>query len=335
MLYLEYMNILVTGGTGYIGSHTVVELMLHGHDVVIVDNLCNSDINVVNNIQKITHKDVLFHNFDLQDTERLSELFSNNAFDAVIHFAGLKAVSESVQDPLLYYGTNIHSTISLLSAMKKHKVKSLIFSSSATVYGSAPIPYMESSQTGLGITNPYGQTKYMIEQILKDFSASDQEFSVRCLRYFNPIGSHKSGLLEEKPSGVPNNIMPYIVKVARREMNVLPIFGDDYDTVDGTAERDYIHITDLVIGHVLALENISTGFKPINLGSGKSVSVMKLVNTFMKVNGVTLPYEIRARRAGDLPRFYANTELAQKELGWTTTKTIENMCEDSWHNENR
>lgn len=288
------MNILVTGGAGYIGSHTVVELINQNH-TVIVDDLSNSSEEVINRIEKITGKRPELHTFNLENRERLETLFEANNFDAVIHFAGLKAVGESVEKPLLYYRTNIDSTLTLLETMEKFDVKKLVFSSSATVYGSAEIPYTENSPVGHGITNPYGQTKYMIEQIIRDYSVAHPDFSATILRYFNPIGAHESGLIGEHPNGTPNNLMPYITQVATGKREKLSIFGDDYDTVDGTGVRDYIHVVDLARGHQAALERSQPGATSYNLGTGEGVSVLQLVHAFENASGQTIAHEIVAR----------------------------------------
>lgn len=326
------MNILVTGGTGYIGSHTVVELLNEGHDVTIADNLINSSDEVVNRIEKITSTRPIFHNLDLCDRQKTNELFANNQFDAVIHFAGLKAVGESVQKPLEYYDNNLSSTLSLLHAMKNHDVKKLVFSSSATVYGDpGTVIYDESLITGQNISNPYGQTKYMIEQIIRDVSITDPEFEATLLRYFNPIGAHESGTIGEDPLGVPNNLMPFIAQVATGRREKLSIFGNDYPTADGTCKRDYIHVVDLARGHVAALTHSKPGATVYNLGSGNPTSVLELVTKFMEVTGNTILYEFAPRRAGDLPEFYADPTKAQQELSWHTELSIEDMCRDTWN----
>lgn len=324
------MHILVTGGTGYIGSHTVIELIENGHSVVIVDNLSNSSRSVIGQIKTITDVEVPLYVFDVENTKRLDELFSNSTFDAVIHFAGLKAVGESVTKPLHYYRTNLDSSLSLLEVMKNHNVPTLVFSSSATVYGNAPIPYSESSPAGQGITNPYGQTKYMIEQFMADQAASWPEAKFVSLRYFNPVGAHESGLIGEKPNGVPNNLMPFIAQVASGEREKLMIFGDDYPTIDGTGVRDYIHVSDLAKGHLAALEKATLGFTAYNLGSGKGTSVLELVQAFEAANGIKIPYEIAPRRAGDLPEYYADATKARTKLSWSTQESIEDMCRDTW-----
>lgn len=324
------MNILVTGGTGYIGSHTVVELLDQNHTVTIVDNLSNSTEDVISRIAKITGVTVPLHVFNVEDAEKLDALFSENSFDAVIHFAGLKAVGESVEKPLLYYRTNLDSSLALLEAMKKYEVRTLIFSSSATVYGSAPVPYREDSTVGQGITNPYGQTKYMIEQFMKDEAMAQPEARFISLRYFNPVGAHESGLIGERPNGIPNNLMPYIAQVASGEREKLSVFGNDYPTVDGTGVRDYIHVVDLAKGHVAALGQTSAGFNNYNLGSGKGTSVLQLVEAFGRACGHPVPYEFAPRRGGDLAEYYADASKAEAELGWKTEKTIDDMCIDTW-----
>lgn len=324
------MNILVTGGAGYIGSHTIVELLAHDHGVVVVDNLSNSSPEVMNRLATITGKTIPLHIFDLQDKNRLDELFSSESFDAVIHFAGLKAVGESTQKPLAYYRNNIDSTLTLLEVMDAHDVRKLVFSSSATVYGSAPIPYTEDSPTGQGVTNPYGQTKYVIEQILHDTVTANPANEFITLRYFNPVGAHESGLIGEHPTGIPNNLMPYITQVATGRREKLSIFGGDYDTVDGTGVRDYIHVVDLAKGHLSALEHIRPGFQAYNLGSGSGVSVLQLVGAFEKASGQTIAYEIVDRRPGDLPEFYADASKSLRELNWQVEKSITDACADSW-----
>jgi len=325
-------KILVSGGAGYIGSHTVVELLNVGHEVIIVDNLINSSREAVHRIQQITGKQVALHVFDLQDTHKLDSLFEQNTdIEAVVHFAGLKAVGESVKKPLLYYRTNIDATLSLLEVMEKHEVHKLVFSSSATVYGSAPIPYSESSPAGQGITSPYGQTKYFIEQIVTDAANANPDNQFSILRYFNPIGAHESGLIGEDPLGIPNNLMPVLSQVASGRREKLSIFGNDYQTPDGTCVRDYIHVVDLAKGHVAALEHLQTGTNTFNLGSGKGTSVLELVNAFTDTTGQEVVYEFADRRDGDLPAFYANPRKAADELGWKTEKTIHDMCRDTWN----
>ena len=323
------MKILVTGGTGYIGSHTIVSLIGHGHDVVVVDNLTNSKEAALDNIEKITGVRPKFYMVDLLDMDGLDNVFSENAFDTVIHFAGLKAVAESVEEPLRYYENNVTGTINLLKVMAIHNVKNIIFSSSATVYGEPEtVPILEDARTGQGITNPYGQTKYMIEQILRDICLTDKDFSATILRYFNPVGAHESGLLGEDPNGRPNNLMPIVMKVAKGECSELSVYGDDYDTADGTCIRDYIHVVDLADGHVAALNKMS-GLQIYNLGTGKGTSVLEMVTAFEKASGEKLPYKIAPRRAGDLPELCANPEKAKAELGWKAERTIDDAMRDT------
>ncbi len=326
------MNILVTGGTGFIGSHTCVELLNNNYNVIIIDNLSNSSIEVLEKIEKITSKKPKFYKIDLCDKEKVKEIFNENKIDAVIHFAGYKAVGESVSNPLKYYRNNLDSTLTLLEVMKEVNCHNLIFSSSATVYGTPKeLPIKEDFP--LSTTNPYGTTKLMIERILKDISISDKEISIIILRYFNPIGSHKSGLLGENPSGIPNNLMPYIVRVATKELPFLNVFGNDYDTHDGTGVRDYIHVVDLAKGHIKALEK-SINFKGIeyyNLGTGTGYSVLELVKTFEKVNNVKIPYKIVNRRPGDIAACFADPTKAYKELGFKAEYGIEDMCKDSYN----
>jgi UDP-glucose 4-epimerase len=324
------MNILVTGGAGYIGSHTLIELIASGHSVTVVDNLSNSSREAINRVEKITGTTIPLHVFNVEDKLQLDQLFSKNRFDAIIHFAGLKAVGESVEEPLLYYRTNIDASLTLLEVMKKHDVHRLVFSSSATVYGSAPIPYTEGYPAGQGITNPYGQTKYIIEQIMSDTAKADPKNSFISLRYFNPIGAHSSGLIGEHPEGVPNNLMPYIAQVATGQLKELQVFGNDYDTIDGTGVRDYIHVVDLAKGHVAALGYTQPGMTAINLGTGKGVSVLELVHAFEEASGQKIPYHIAPRRAGDLPEYYADASKAKRLLGWQTEKTIEDASADTW-----
>ena len=324
------MKVLVTGGCGYIGSHTVLELLKNDMEVIIVDNLINSKKDVIDKIKKITNKDVTFYEIDLCDKEKLRTVFEKEKFDSVIHFAGLKAVGESVEKPLMYYENNLISTINLLDLMKEYNVKKIVFSSSATVYGNPKsLPIKEDFP--LSTTNPYGTTKLMIETILKDLYNADNSFDITILRYFNPIGADKSGLLGEDPNGIPNNLMPYIVRVAVGKLPILNIFGDDYNTVDGTGVRDYIHVCDLADGHVLALKNKKTGLKIYNLGTGKGTSVLELVNTFEKVNGVKVNKQIVGRRDGDIDACFASNELARNELGFNPKYTIEDMCLDSYN----
>lgn len=329
------MKILVTGGTGYIGSHTVVELIQAGHEVEILDNLFNSKLEVLDIIEELTGVKPKFYKVDLLDAAATDKTFedsvdSGKPFDAVIHFAGLKAVGESVEQPLRYYENNISGTINLLKSMAKHDVKKIIFSSSATVYGDPGVDsFTEDLPTGQGITNPYGRTKYMIEEILKDVAVADPTFEATILRYFNPVGAHKSGKLGENPNGRPNNLMPIVMKVAKGEYEKLSVYGNDYPTADGTCVRDYIHVVDLALGHLAALDKMAPGVQIYNLGSGKGTSVLEMVAAFEKASGEKLPYEIAPRRAGDLPTLYANPEKALRELGWKTELTIDDAMEDT------
>ena len=325
-------KILLTGGTGFIGSHTAVELIESGYDVVIADDLSNSEASVIDRIEQITGKRPVFYHADVADAEAVEQIFSAQDIEAVVHFAGFKAVGESVEKPLEYYRNNLDTTLTLLEVMKRHQVKSFVFSSSATVYGpKAEVPYQEEAET-LGCTNPYGWTKFMIEQILRDAAEADPAMSVVLLRYFNPVGAHESGLIGEKPSGVPNNLMPYITQVAQGIRPKLNVFGDDYPTPDGTGVRDYIHVVDLAKGHVAALEYALSheGCELFNLGTGRGYSVLDMVRTFERVNEVPVPYEVVGRRAGDLASYYANTAKAEKVLGWKAEKGIEEMCRDAW-----
>ena len=325
------MKILVTGGTGYIGSHTVVELIEQNHEVIIIDNLSNSKIEVLDSIEKITGKRPEFYKGNVQNKRLLTKIFKENKIDAVIHFAGLKAVGESVAKPIEYYHNNITGTLILLKLMKKYNCKKIVFSSSATVYGNPEeLPIKEDFP--LSTTNPYGSTKLMIEQIIQDVAVADKEFRGAILRYFNPIGAHESGLIGEVPNGIPNNVMPYIMKVAAGEYTELTVFGNDYPTQDGTGVRDYIHVVDLSKGHLKALDKIrkEQGIKIYNLGTGNGYSVLELVKTFEKVNEVRVAYKIGARRPGDIPACYADPGKAEKELGWKAEKGIEDMCRDGW-----
>ena len=325
------MAILVTGGAGYIGSHTTVELLAAGYEVIILDDFSNSSPKVLDRLKTITGKNIAFYEGSILNKPFLNKIFKENNIEAVIHFAAFKAVGESVKDPLKYYHNNITGTISLLEVMAENKVKNIVFSSSATVYGMNNIsPLTEDMPTSA--TNPYGYTKVMMEQILNDVAFADKKWSVTNLRYFNPIGAHESGLIGEAPNGVPNNIMPYITQVAVGKLQELSIFGDDYDTPDGTGVRDYIHVVDLAKGHVLALKDnlATTGSHVYNLGAGKGYSVLDLVKTFEKENGVTIPYTIKPRRAGDIAICYANSNKAKEVLGWTVQKTLADMVRDSW-----
>ena len=325
------MAILVTGGAGYIGSHTTVELLAAGHEVIILDDFSNSSPKVLDRLKTITGKNIAFYEGSILDKPFLNKIFKENNIEAVIHFAAFKAVGESVKEPLKYYHNNIAGTISLLEVMTENKVKNIVFSSSATVYGMNNIsPLTEDMPTSA--TNPYGYTKVMMEQILNDVAFADKEWSVTNLRYFNPIGAHESGLIGEAPNGVPNNIMPYITQVAVGKLQELSIFGDDYNTPDGTGVRDYIHVIDLAKGHVLALKDnlATTGSHVYNLGAGQGYSVLDLVKTFEKENNVTIPYTIKPRRAGDIATCYANSNKAKEVLGWIAQKTLADMVRDSW-----
>ena len=334
------MNILLTGGAGFIGSHTYVELVKAGHRAVIVDNFYNACPEVLSRLETITGQPVPFHQVDVCDKEALSAVFDSESFDAVIHFAGYKAVGESVAKPLEYYRNNLDSTLTLCEVMRAHGVKRLVFSSSATVYGTSDeMPLVETMRTG-GCTNPYGWTKYMIEQVLRDIAHAMPEWSVALLRYFNPIGAHESGLIGEDPVGIPNNLMPYVAQVASGKLKELRVFGNDYPTPDGTGVRDYIHVVDLAQGHVKACEYLMdhTGCEAINLGTGTGYSVLDLVHAFETVNDIRIPYSIVERRPGDVARCYANPARARELLGWQAQKTLEDMCRDTWrwqsHNPN-
>lgn len=324
------MKVLLTGGAGYIGSHTAVELLNAGHEVVVIDNLCNSSKESIRRVEEITGKTIAFFENDVRDPNALDTIFTDHHIDAVIHFAGLKAVGESVEKPLLYYNVNVGGAITLFEAMQRHGVTKLVFSSSATIYGSAPYPYEESMQTGVGITNPYGRTKYMIEEIMRDATVSDSALQYVSLRYFNPVGAHESGRIGEDPNGIPNNLMPYIAQTAAGKRDKLRIWGDDYNTIDGTGVRDYIHVVDLAKGHLAALEHLQPGFDAINLGSGMGTSVLQVVHAFEKACGHAIPYEVLERRPGDLPEYYANATKAADILGWRTEKTIDDICADTW-----
>lgn len=326
------MSVLVTGGAGYIGSHTCVELMNAGIDVVIVDNFYNCKKSSIDRIRALVDRDFRYYECDIRDREGLDKIFKKEKIDSVIHFAGLKAVGESVQKPLEYFDNNVNGTLVLLDVMRSNGCKKIVFSSSATVYGMNNVsPLTEDMQVG-GVTNPYGRTKYMIECILQDLYVSDNSWSVCLLRYFNPIGAHKSGTMGEDPNGIPNNLMPYITQVAIGKRECLNVFGDDYDTPDGTGIRDYIHVVDLAIGHVKAVEKVreGTGLNIYNLGTGKGYSVLDVVKAFEKASGVEIPYKIVPRRAGDIATCYSDPAKALKELGWKAERDIEEMCEDSW-----
>ena len=327
------MNVLLAGGAGYIGSHTCVELLEAGHSVVVADNYSNSCPEAIRRVEEITGKSVKLYEADVCDSEVVDRIFSENRIDAVIHFAGLKAVGESVAKPVMYYRNNIDSTLTLLECMKKHGIKRFIFSSSATVYGTPKeVPLVETMPTG-SPTNPYGWTKLMMEQILTDTANADPEMSIVILRYFNPIGAHKSGRIGEDPNGIPNNLMPYITQVAAGRLEQLGVFGDDYPTRDGTGVRDYIHVVDLAKGHVKAIEYSENhpGTEIVNLGTGTGYSVLDIVKTFERVNGVKIPYVIKPRRPGDIAECFANAEKAEKVLGWKAQLGLDEMCFDSWN----
>jgi UDP-glucose 4-epimerase len=324
--------ILVTGGTGYIGSHTAVKLIEQNEDVIILDNLYNSKLEVLNRIETITGIRPKFYQTDLLDIKGLEQIFNENKIECVIHFAGLKAVGESVAQPLKYFNNNIAGTINLLMTMQKYNCKKIIFSSSATVYGTAEVMPLDENSP-LGVTNPYGRTKLVIEEMLRDMYASDNAFAVVLLRYFNPIGAHKSGLIGENPNGIPNNLMPYICKVAKGELPHLNVFGNDYDTVDGTGVRDYIHVEDLADGHVKSLNKIknNNGLFTYNLGTGKGYSVLQVINAFESANNININYMIAPRRSGDVATVYADINKAEEELGFKAQYNIISMCRDSWN----
>mgnify|MGYP005762958983 FL=1 len=326
------MRILVTGGAGYIGSHTCLELLNQGHEVVVADNLCNSSEEALNRVKELTGKDLAFYKVDLLDKEGLDQMFDREKIDAVIHFAGLKAVGESVAKPLEYYHNNITGTLNLCDSMRNHGVKKIIFSSSPTVYGDpAFVPITEDCPKGK-ITNPYGQTKSMLEQVLTDLHVADPEWNVILLRYFNPVGAHESGRIGEDPSGIPNNLTPYITQVAVGKLKEVNVFGNDYDTPDGTGVRDYIHVMDLAVGHVKALKKFDD--QPdvyiYNLGTGRGYSVLEMIQAFSKAVGHDIPYVIKPRRAGDIATCYADATKAKNELGWTAERDIDDMCRDAW-----
>nr|QBK88998.1 MAG: GDP-mannose 4,6 dehydratase [Mimivirus LCMiAC02] len=354
------MSVLVTGGMGFIGSHICVELLNNNYKVIIVDNLCNSKIYVLDKIKQITKKEIIFYNYDLNDINDIDKIFSLHKINAVIHLAGLKAVSESIKKPLLYYQNNIVSTLNLIQIMEKYKCYNLIFSSSATVYGNSKPPYNETSAVGIGISNPYGRTKYMIEQILSDITKSDacgnnnNNWNIISLRYFNPIGAHKSGLIGEDPNSIPNNLMPFVLKVAIQNntkknlgdvYKTVKIFGNDFDTIDGTGVRDYIHVCDLAIGHIKALKKINKlhqmrsiqpgacakSYNVFNLGTGHGSSVLQVINTFKKVNKINLPYDIVDRRKGDIATSYCVTKKSNNILDWYPIYNLNDMCRDAWN----
>ena len=322
---------LVTGGAGYIGSHTLIELINNNFEVVVIDNLANSSRESLRRVEQITGHEIPFIEADVRDQSALDDIFTTYDIDSVIHFAGLKAVGESVAKPLEYYDNNLVSTMTLLEAMREHNVKQLVFSSSATVYGSpSELPLRETSTVGVGLTNPYGKTKYMIEQIIQDYCAADPAFEATILRYFNPIGAHKSGQIGEDPNGIPNNLLPYVAQVAVGKLQSVGVFGDDYDTPDGTGVRDYIHVVDLARGHVAALQHMKAGANVYNLGTGSGTSVLEIIKAFGKACGRDLPYEIKSRRAGDIAACYADCSKAERELGWRAELSIEQACADSW-----
>ena len=326
------MNILVTGGAGFIGSHTILELLNAGHDVVVMDNLSNSKVTSLKRVEELTGRSVIFEKIDLLDTDGMDTLFSSHDIDAVIHFAGLKAVGESVDKPLFYYENNVTGTINLCNVMNEHGVKRMVFSSSATVYGNpSESPLTETSD--LSATNPYGQTKLTIEHIFRDLCESDSEWNVSLLRYFNPVGADESGRIGEDPTGIPNNLMPYVTQVAVGKRKRLSVFGSDYPTHDGTGVRDYIHVTDLAKGHLKALEHLDkeSGAEAYNLGTGKGSSVLDIIKTFEKVTGKKIPYELTDRRPGDAAVCFANPGKAKRRLGWETEKDLEDMCRDAWN----
>jgi len=325
------MTILVTGGAGYIGSHTIIELQKADHNVIVVDNLSNSSRESLNRVEKISGKSVKFYEYNILEKGKLQEIFKTNSIDMVIHFAAFKAVGESVSNPLKYYHNNIAGTVTLLEVMSEYNVKNIVFSSSATVYGD-PVSVPIDESFALSVTNPYGRTKLMMEEILEDVYAADNEWNIVILRYFNPVGAHKSGLIGEDPNGIPNNLMPYISQVAVGKLKELEVFGNDYETVDGTGVRDYIHVVDLAYGHVMALKKIrdSSGLTIYNLGTGKGYSVLETLHAFETACGKKLKYKIVERRPGDIASCYARPDKAEQELGWKTVKNMEEMCEDSW-----
>lgn len=326
------MKVLVTGGCGYIGSHTCIELLNKGYDVIVVDNLINSQIDNISRVEEITGRNVKFYRDDINDKEALRNIFRENKIDMVIHFSGYKSVGESVKEPLRYYENNIYSTLCLCEVMNEFGCKNLVFSSSSTVYGKPKkLPIKENYP--LNPVNPYGKTKAIIEGLLSDLYNSDKEWNIIILRYFNAVGAHESGLIGDNPNGIPNNLMPYIVKVATHEIKELSIFGNDYNTPDGTGVRDYIHVVDVARGHVLALDKLkkSKGLFTYNLGTGFGYSVLDVIDTFEKVNGVNIKYRMIARRPGDVAELYADTTLSESELGFTTTKTLEDMCRDAYN----
>lgn len=324
------MKVLVTGGLGYIGSHTILELINDSHEVVIVDNLYNSNINVLDKLESLTKTNIKFYNIDVLDIDSMDNIFNTEKIDSIIHFAGYKAVGESVEKPLMYYKNNLLTTINLAELSSKYNISNFIFSSSATVYGEQESPFNETMEL-METTNPYGESKKMCERILTDYSNTNTNINVTLLRYFNPIGAHSSGLIGEIPKGTPNNLMPYITQVASGKREKLFVFGDDYDTIDGSGVRDYIHVVDLAKGHLAALKNASKGLSIYNLGSGKGTSVLELISTFESVNNINIPYDIVDRRSGDIDTVFADASKALKELNWKTELTVEDMVRDSWN----
>lgn len=325
------MNVLLTGGAGYIGTHTAIELLAAGHTVVIIDNFANSSPESIKRVETITDTTIPFYEADVCDKHALGKVFSNHQIDAVIHFAGLKAVGESTEQPLLYYRTNLVSTLSLLESMQHHSITKLIFSSSATVYGTPEtLPLTEDSPVGKGLTNPYGKTKYMIEEIIADTSAAWPKLQATILRYFNPVGAHESGLIGEDPAGIPNNLLPFVAQTAVGKRPAVMVFGNDYDTADGTGVRDYIHVTDLARGHVAALEQQQTPLAVYNLGTGKGSSVLEVIAAFEAASQTSIAYTITDRRSGDVAACYASADKAARELGWTAQLTLADACRDSW-----
>lgn len=323
------MKILVTGGAGYIGSHTCVALLEEGHSVIVVDNLSNSNADTLKKIRKITNREMEFYQIDVTDEAMVDNIFSKHDLDGVIHFAGYKAVEESIEKPLDYYYNNLISTMILVKACKKYGVSRFVFSSSATVYGANNVPFVESMDL-LKTTNPYGETKAISERILNDMAKANPDFSISILRYFNPVGAHESGLIGEAPNGMPNNLMPYITQVAKGKLERLRVFGDDYPTIDGTGVRDYIHVMDLAEGHVAAIKHLTKGIHIYNLGTGKGTSVLQLIKAFEQANGIHVSYEIVERRPGDIATCYADASKAERELFWVAKRDIFDMCRDSW-----
>lgn len=324
-------KILVTGGAGYIGSHTCVELLKDGHEIVIVDNLSNSNEESVRRLKKITGRKIAFYNLSVQDEPEMRNIFKQYAFDSIIHFAGLKSVGESIKKPVEYYNVNLTSTLVLIELAREYDVKKFVFSSSATVYGAPEeLPLKETSRVGVGLTNPYGRTKYMLEEILKDVAIADPSLQITLLRYFNPVGAHESGLIGEDPGGTPNNILPYISQVAVGKLDYVNVFGDDYDTPDGTGVRDYIHVVDLAKGHLAALNHSVAGVSTYNLATGTGTSVLELIKAFGKSAGREIPYKVTDRRPGDVASCYASAALAKKELGWSAGLSIQDACDSTW-----